>query len=56
MPLILFFPLMKAFDFAFLLAAVATTEGDAATMITLIYAGWLPHEQDPSGAASLYLA
>jgi len=34
-------------------AAVKSTEGEAATMIILICAGWIPHEHDPSGAASV---
>jgi len=54
MPLTLLFLLAELLTFVVSLAAVTTTEGDAATMITLICAGWLPHEQDPSGAASLY--
>jgi hypothetical protein len=56
MSLTLLFSFTAAFDFSFPFAAVTTTEGNAATMITLICAGWLPHEQDPSGAASLYVA
>jgi hypothetical protein len=34
-------------------AAVRSAEGEAATMIILICAGWVPHEHDPSGAASV---
>jgi len=55
MPLTLFFLLDALWLLTLLCAAVPSTEGNAATMITLIYAGWLPHDMCPSGAASIYL-